>query len=591
MEGVQCGAAANSRLYRDTHHEVPHKDKNRSVRTACRLAAPHSTNKEEAMDVNDLQVYFTNQFPNLLQALLILIVGILIAFVLRSVVNALLERLDLDNRLNRQVEPNKIDLSNFIASIVFWVTILFTVVAVLNQLQLTAIAGPFDAILVQTTGFLPRLLGAVLLAIVAWIVATIGRRLVEGVVRTTDLDNRLRRNNATSSTSNVSVANSLGTLVYWLIWLLFLPGILDALGLNGLLTPVQGLVTDVVAFLPNMLSAALIFIVGYFVARIVRDIVTNLLASTGLDGLASRVGFRSDPTTPTTFDSAMRPTSFPDSPTTPMGGAASTPSVPTLSRLIGTVVFALILIPVTITALDTLQLDALSQPAIAMLNQVLDAIPRIFAAAILLAIAYFVARLIADVVRNILEGLGFNSVLARVGLSNDLPGGTNPSAVVATLITVGIMLFAAAEAANLLGFQQVAALISEFLIFFGNVVLGLIVLGLGMYLANLADRTIRNSDMQNSGVLATAARYAIILLTLAMALRQMGIAEDIVTLAFGLLLGAIAVAVALAFGLGGRQIAERELRRAVDDIRNRPDDVDQPPANPTVPPVPPTQVP
>lgn len=544
------------------------------------------------MDVNDLQIYFTNQFPSLLQALLILIVGILIAFVLRSVVNALLERLDLDNRLNRQVEPNKIDLSNFISNIVFWVTILFTVVAVLNQLQLTAIAGPFDVILVQTTGFLPRLLGAVLLAVVAWVVATIGKRLVEGVVRTTDLDNRLRRSNATPSTSSVSVAESLGTLVYWLIWLLFLPGILDALGLYGLLTPIQGLVTDVVAFLPNLLSAALIFIVGYFVARIVRDIVTNLLASTGLDGLASRVGFRSDPTTPTTFDSAMRSTPLPDAPTTPMGGTARA-TVPTLSRLIGTVVFALILIPVTITALDTLQLDALSQPAIAMLNQVLDAIPRIFAAAILLAIAYFVARLIADVVRNILEGLGFNSVLNRVGLSTDLPGGTNPSAVVATLITVGIMLFAAAEAANLLGFEQVAALITEFLVFFGNVILGLIVLGLGLYLATLADRTIRNSDMQNSGILATAARYSIILLTLAMALRQMGIAQDIVTLAFGLLLGAIAVAVALAFGLGGRQIAERELRRAVDDIRNRPEDFDQPPTptNPTTPPIPPSQIP
>jgi hypothetical protein len=539
------------------------------------------------MDVTSLQLYFTNQLPSLLQALLILIVGLLIAFILRSVVKALLDRLDLDNRLNRQVEPDKIDLSNLIASIVFWVTILFTVVAVLNQLQLSAIAGPFDTILVQTTSFLPRLVGAVLLGIVAWVVATVGKRLVEGVVQTTDLDNRLRRSNATPSTSSVSVAQSLGTLVYWLIWLLFLPGILDALGAYGLLAPIQALVTDVVAFLPNLLSAALIFIVGYFVARMVRDIVTNLLAATGLDRLASRVGFRRDPMEPSTVESATRPTA-----TTPRVGntASSTSTTPTLSRLIGTVVFALILIPVTITALDTLQLDALSQPAIGMLNQVLEAIPRIFAAAILLAIAYFVARLIADVVRNILEGLGFNSVLARVGLSTELPGGTNPSAVVTTLITVGIMLFAAAEAANLLGFEQVAALITEFLIFFGNVILGLVVLGLGLYLANLADRTIRNSAMQNSGIFATAARYAIILLTLAMALRQMGIAEDIVTLAFGLLLGAIAVAFALAFGLGGRQIAERELRRAVDDIRSRPDDFDQPPTPPTMP-MPPSQTP
>lgn len=527
------------------------------------------------------QLYLENQLPTFVQALLILIVGVIVAFLLRSVVKALLDRLQVDERLNRQVEPNRLDLSNLIAGIVFWVTILFTVVAVLNQFQLTAITGPFDTVLVQTTSFLPRLLGAILLTVVAWIVATIGKRLVEGVVRTTDLENRLRRPNPNaptvpSTTPSVSVADSLGTLVYWLIWLLFLPGILDALGLYGLLTPVQGLVTDVVSFLPNLLSAALIFIVGYFVARIVRDIVTNLLASTGLDRLANRVGYRAD-SSPSTF--------------VPPNPNATAPSVPTLSRLIGTVVFALILIPVTITALDTLQLDALSQPAIAMLNQVLDAIPRIFAAAILLAIAYFVARLIADVVRNILEGLGFNSLLARIGLSTDLPGNTNPSAVAGTLITTAIMLFAAAEAANLLGFDQVSALITQFLIFFGNVLLGLIVLALGMYLANLADRTIRNSDMENRGILATIARYAILLLTLAMALRQMGIAEDIVTLAFGLLLGAIAVAAALAFGLGGRQIAERELSRVVEDVRKNPENYDKPPTTPTPPVAPPTPPP
>jgi hypothetical protein len=536
------------------------------------------------MDPNELQAYFTNQLPDLLQALLILVIGILIAFILRTVVKALLDRVGLDDRINRQVEPRQIDLSDLIANIVFWVAMLFTVVAILNQLRLTAIAGPLDAVLVQTTTFLPRLLGAALLAVIAWVVATIGKRLVEGVVRTTDLENRLRRTNAVPGDTSSSIASSLGLLVYWLIWLLFLPGILDALGLQGLLAPVQALVTDVVAFLPNLLSAALIFVIGYFVARILRDIVTNLLSATGLDRLAGRVGFRSDTMSDTTFDSSLRRAPVdPNAPRTAPGATADAPSVPTLSRLIGTVVFALILIPVTITALDTLQLDALAQPAIAMLDQVLDAIPRIFAAAILLAIAYFVARLIADVVRNILEGLGFNSVLNRVGLSRDIPGGANPSAVVATLITIAIMLFAAAEAANLLGFEQVASLVAEFLVFFGNVVLGLIVLGLGLYLANLAERTIRGSDMQNSSFLATAARYSIILLTLAMALRQMGIAEDIVTLAFGLLLGAVAVAAALAFGLGGRQIAERELNRAVTDIRNRPDDPSPPATRPNAP--------
>jgi hypothetical protein len=149
-----------------------------------------------------------------------------------------------------------------------------------------------------------------------------------------------------------------------------------------------------------------------------------------------------------------------------------------------------------------------------------------------------------------------------------LPDGRQPSEIIGLLVMVAIMLFAATEAADLLGFDAISAMITNFLRFFGDVVLGLIVLALALYLANLVEQTIRSSGLQNSSILATVARYAVLLLGLTMALRQMGIAEDIITLAFGLLLGSAAVAAAIAFGWGGRELAQRQLRKLEENLQD-----------------------
>ncbi|MBA3530848.1 MAG: mechanosensitive ion channel [Ardenticatenales bacterium] len=507
----------------------------------------------------NLEIWFTQQLPNIVQALVILLVGWLIALLLSSVVRSLMDRFQVDRRLNEQVEPGqRFSLANAVSQGVFWLILLFAIVGALDALQLGVIAGPFNNLLANLIGFIPNLIAAAILTLLAWVVATLVKRLIVAALNATNWDERLAQ--SASLEQRPAIGQSVGTLAYWLVWLLFLPGILDALNLQGLLTPVQRVVEDIVAFLPNLLSAAIIIIVGYFVARIVRDIVTNLLAATGIDRLAQRVGFGSN-----VVETRVIRAGDPATVTTTTNANAMT-----LSRLIGTLVFALILIPIAITALDALNLDALSQPAIAMLNQVLDAIPALFAAMILLAIAYFVGRLLSDLVTNILAGVGFDRILTRIGLRDAAPGGRQPSEIAGTLLLVGIMLFAAAEAASLLGFFALSGLITEFLLFFGNVLLGLVVLGLGLYLANLAEQTIRSSRVQNADLLATVARYSIIMLSIAMALRQMGIAEDIVTLAFGLLLGAIAVATAIAFGLGGREIAARELNNLVSDLKDRP---------------------
>jgi hypothetical protein len=112
----------------------------------------------------------------------------------------------------------------------------------------------------------------------------------------------------------------------------------------------------------------------------------------------------------------------------------------------------------------------------------------------------------------------------------------------------------------LLHFTAVAALLSAFLVLLGQVLLGLLVLAVGLYLANLLAGVVAASNAPRADLLAVITRVAIIALAVPMALKQIGLGDEIVVLAFGLLLGGavlgLAVAVGVAFGIGGRGAAE-----------------------------------
>ena len=144
-----------------------------------------------------------------------------------------------------------------------------------------------------------------------------------------------------------------------------------------------------------------------------------------------------------------------------------------------------------------------------------------------------------------------------------------PSEIVGIIVLVGIMLFATVAAVNILNIQALTLLVTGIIVIFGRILAGLVVFAVGLFLANLAFSIITSSGDRQALVLGQVARIAIIALVSAMALQQIGVASDIVNLAFGLLLGAIAVAIALAFGLGGRDIAAQEVRGLLDSFKQK----------------------
>ncbi|GAX37193.1 mechanosensitive ion channel [Nodularia sp. NIES-3585] len=494
--------------------------------------------------------------PRLLGAAALLLVGWLIAAIAAAVTKGILNRTNLDNRIaagitGREDVPQ---IEKLISGLVFWSVILLTIVAVLQTLELEVASRPLNNLLDQLIGFLPKLVGAGILLGVAWFIATIVKLVTVRGLQVIRLDERLNQEaqDNTLNLNQLSLSQTIGNALYWFIFLLFLVPILDTLELRQALLPVQSLITDILSILPNILAAGLIATVGWFLANIVRRIVTNLLATTGVDHLGSRVGL------------------------SPSSGMQS------LSSIIGTIVYILILIPVAIASLNALRIEAISLPAIAMLQQVLNTLPAIFTALAILIVAFFLGRFVSELVTSILTSLGFNNIFTVLGLPSlsrqsanseaetiPTPASRTPSEIAGIVVLVGIMLFATVAAVNILNIPALTALVTGILIILGRILAGLIVFAIGLFLANLAFQLITSSGDRQARILAQVARIAIITLVSAMALQQIGVASDIVNLAFGLLLGAIAVAIALSFGLGGRDIARDQVQNWLDSFKSK----------------------
>ena len=504
-----------------------------------------------------------NQIPivDTITAIGILVIGWIVAWFISYIVVRLFKKTDIDNKIaswvtgNSQASQN-LPVEKWISSVVFWVIIIFVLVAFFDKLKLTAVSEPLNAFLTEITSFLPSLAAALIWLGIAWLIASLARLTVSRGLKTFGLDERLNQEVSDGQAeSQLDIGDTIANAIYWFIFLLFLPLILEALQLQIALQPVENMVDQILQALPRILKAVILATVGWLVATVVKKIVTNLLTATGVDKMGSRLG------------------------------VSQTSGSQNISGIIGTVVYVLILIPVAIAALSALNIDAITTPAVAMLNNILTFVPKIFAAVVVLIIAYFVAQFVKDLITNLLTSIGFNNLFDWLGLTSTPPsssssdpnatvlqdGGTNqtPSEIAGLVAFVGIILFAVVSATQIMELQALSLIVNQLIFIAGQVLYGLVVLAIGLYLASLAYNLITSSGGSQAKLLGQIARIGIIVLVSAMALQQMGIAPSIVNLAFGLFMGAMAVAIALAFGLGGRDIASSQIQKWLEQFRTK----------------------
>jgi hypothetical protein len=505
--------------------------------------------------------------PSLIGAIALLLLGWLVATVAALVVRSLLRRTDIDNRIANwalgRPSDQPIPIEKWVSTLVYWVIFLFAIVASLNALNLAGVSAPLNNFLNQIFLYLPRIGGALLLLGLAWLAATLVRSLVVNGLGRFNLDDRLAQQAGLDQGSSPVVLNeTIGNVLYWFILLLFIPLILSALQLPGLLAPVEELINSFLQAIPRIVTAGIVLAIGWVIARIVRGVVTNLLLATGVDQLGRRMGLQTGAT----------------------GGIS-------LANLAGTLAYVLVLIPAVVAALNELNIEAISTPAIVMLERVLTAIPQVLMAGVVIAAAYVVGRFVADLVTSVLRGAGFDNIMGILGLPEltlstgatvqpglDAEGrpmatvqtpSRTPSEIVGIVTLVAIVLFGAVTATEILNFAGLTEIVRAILRIGARVLSGVVVFAVGLYLANLAFRLVNAMGTGQARVLAQAARIAILIFVGAMALQQMGVAPDIVNLAFGLLLGAIAVAIAIAFGLGGRDVAADQLREWLAAFKQR----------------------
>lgn len=450
------------------------------------------------------------------------IAGRLGAFIVKRILNSA----KVDERVSKSL-GTQTQITKWVSGFTFWALFVFVLVWLINVAQGfipgfegTAVQSPLQALLAEWVG---KLISVGISLLVAWIIATALKFLVVRVLNITKLDERLGEKVAGKKSANMN--ESIGKTVFWLVFLVFIPSILNNLGVGQAADSVQGLVDSILSYIPGIIGAVIVLVLGGLFARILRQIVTGFLEGVGVDSLGERFGF------------------------------SKSKDAQPLSALLGTVVYVLIFIPIVVQALDLLALPVISEIGGQLLGSVTTAIISILGAVVILFVAYYLAKFISEIVTNLLAGIGLDRLPEALGFKT--AKGANLSGVAGYVVLVYVMLFAVQGTAETFGLASIAGIVGSLIALGGNVLLAIAIFMIGIYLANVASNVITTAGGEDASFLANIARWGILIFVAGIALTQAGVPLAGETIQ--ILLYAIGAAVALAFGLGGRDTAARQL--------------------------------
>ena len=478
--------------------------------------------------------------PDLLIGLLILLVGFIIAKIVEGAFSKTLSKFKVNEKLG--TTDSKWNIEKVISKVVFYGILLLAFIMFFNIMNMSMIATPFVSIYTGFAGAILGVLKAALILFIAWVLALVVKKFVLLAGNKIDINKYGAKIGVTSDVESKSkwVENA-ANIIFYLILLLFMPAVLHALGLSGVSGPFEGLLQGFLNFIPKLVGAAIIFAVGFIIAKIIRTILTKFLESIGIDRFADKLKIA-------TF---IKGTS--------------------ISKLVGTIVFILIMIPVTISSLEALDLRGISEPAIAMLNDIVTMLPKIAVAIVLILVGIFIAKWIKGVIVALLENLGINSLFNKMGVRSSKASTLSLADIIGTVVQVVIILLFVVEALQVVNLSFMVTLATGVFAYLPMVLAAIIILAVGFWLATLAERFVGSVMTTASGaphVLRYVAKYAILAFALFMALSQLGIAPSIINAAFILILGGVALAFGLAFGLGGREHASRYLSEMESSLQD-----------------------
>ncbi|MGJ3234058.1 mechanosensitive ion channel [Marivirga sp.] len=386
----------------------------------------------------------------------------------------------------------------------------------------------FDSLMQETGLAIPNIIAAVLVLVLGFIIAGAIKRFILYLFKKASFDEKV----GSKFGLDFRIDKFVASIIYYILIIYALLMVLDYMGLEGVLIPLSDMLDKVLLYLPNIFAAAIIIYAGYAIANLCSQAIAffsgQILKITEKAGVKSSIN---------------------------------------IEAIIKQLVFLLVFVPIIIVALDTLNMKVISEPATAMLDELLAAIPNILGAVVILLVFFIGGRFVVDAIVELMKNVNLDGLSKKMYLNKVLGEDKSLAKLMGNLIYFFIIFAGVISAVEKLEMSVLSEALDGLLVLSGNIFLGLVILAIGNALAQFAYKTVSSSD--NGKWVANIARFAVWGLFISIALNTMGLGEDVVNLAFALTLGAASVAFALAFGLGGREAAGKFLDNLINKKKSK----------------------
>lgn len=542
------------------------------------------------------------RLPKLGIALSMLIGGWLVAYALHNLVYAALRRTTLDDKVAELVGfetggDSGSRVERAISKVVYYLLLGFVLVAFFSYLGITAVTAPLLTVLNDVAGAVPNLMKAVVIGLAGFVLATLVRKLLVAFLDRVGFEklmNKLsadepeappveeateeradgKRKKKSKARPQQPLTHSVGEVAYWFILIVIAIPVLEALKIGALAAPLTAAFATVATYLPKVAAAFVLLAVGYFLSRVVRSLVAGVLERVGLDKGMARIGFGK-----LTRDQKT-------------------------SGILGSIAMAFVLLHFAISAVGRLEIKEISGPLGSMLERIYVYMPKLLVAAVLMAIGVIVARVAGNVASRLLAAMGFNTLMVHIGLFRHLsaeakqqeerskelveqrmkgvsgadeeeedellgnhgtPAIHTPADIAGVVVAAVVVLLFTRQVLGTLGLAGLGGLLDRLIAFLPNVLVAAVLVGAGLWAGAWSrkriDELTRATTDRLLKSLGVVAHVSIVAFSAMMALQQVGVGRQLIAIAFTLLLGAVSLAVALAFGLGGRGVAEKILEK------------------------------
>lgn len=500
----------------------------------------------------------TNYSFRLILAILIFVIGWIIAKIISKIVKQIILTSDLEQKIaklfgvdvhERGLEAKK-QISLVLEKIVY---LFFVLIALLFSLQMLGdevISGILKAIFEKVGIALPDILKAFLIIAVAWAIASIVRFVIVSGLTRIRIGERLAIIFPEEEAKSLEkFFDNIGSFVFYLILLIAMMPFFEALKMSSLVAPLRSLFDKIFSYLPNLFTGVMVLIFGFFIARLVQKIVTNLTESAGVNRYIESLP----------FDTVLKSLDF--------------------AKMIGTIAFLFVMVPVVAVSFETMQIDILTNVLGTFMNKFAYYLPNIIVAFFLFIIGLVVARFLGDMSANILFNLGFDKLLMSIGAEDiekklsKKEGKLSLSRVGGNLVAIVILIVFLMEAFEIMHFDLLANALDKLILYVPHILVAFILISLGFYLAKVLEDFVRKSFPQEKSfeadIIGLGLRYGVIVLSFFMAFDQLKIAHTIVSATFIILLGTVGLTLALAFGLGGQSAAQKYIEHIKEEYKKK----------------------